>query len=431
MWGDLPPDALYLHGLRVLRRFAGQKLGRAVLAWAERATAARGKSCLRLDVMGDNPTIQAYYAAAGFRHVCDRIDRPWPASLYEKQVTTMAAADPGELTMRQATDADADGVFKMLEAAAEWLLARGILQWIPGQIQMDWLRERITRGEVYVATLDGMLAGSFRLIWSDQPTWGTQRADAGYVHGLVINRAFAGQGLGLRLLERAERLVAAAGRPYLRLDSMNDALIAYYMRAGFSLVGGKRWDHGAPHLFEKRVQRMSQSYTPAGALIITRATADEVETAVSVEESATSWLRSRGIEPGNPPRPLRDIIAECVDRGEVYLAKRDGVAAGKIILQDRDDGVWADLPGDAVYVHGFMVHRAFGGQGVGLAMLRWAETVTANRGKPLLRLDCDGANPELRAYYERAGFTHRGDLPLPHRLAARYERRADGDGRTA
>jgi GNAT superfamily N-acetyltransferase len=58
-----------------------------------------------------------------------------------------------------------------------------------------------------------MLAGSFRLIWSDQPTWGTQRADAGYVHGLVINRAFAGQGLGLRLLERAERLVAAAGRP--------------------------------------------------------------------------------------------------------------------------------------------------------------------------------------------------------------------------
>lgn len=343
----------------------------------------------------------------------------------------MTAADPGALTIRLATDADTDGVMGLLEAAAEWLLSRGIRQWLPGQIQMAWLRERIARGEVYVATQDGTLAGSFRLIWSDQPTWGTQRDDAGYVHGLVINRAFAGQGLGLRLLAHAERLVAAAGRPSLRLDCMSDALAAYYVRAGFTLVSGKRWDHGGPHLFEKRVVLGLETHMPEGALIITRATADEVETAVAIEESATSWLRSRGIEPGSPPRPLRDIIAECVARGEVYLAKRDGVAAGKIILQDRDDGVWGDLPGDAVYVHGFMVHRAFGGQGVGLAMLRWAEMVAANQGKPLLRLDCDGANPALRAYYERAGFTHRGDKPLANRLAARFERRVDGDGLTA
>ncbi|HKV86289.1 MAG TPA: GNAT family N-acetyltransferase, partial [Ktedonobacterales bacterium] len=282
-----------------------------------------------------------------------------------------------------------------------------------------------------IAELGGVLAGSFRLIWSDRPAWGSQPDDAGYVHGLVINRAFAGQGLGVRLPAHAEWLVAAAGRPYLRLDCINDALVAYYVRAGFALVSGKQWDHGGPHLFEKRVDNMAETQTPRGALIITQATPDEVDTAVAVEYSATDWLRSRGIEPGNPPRPLRDIIAECVDRGEVYLAKRDGVAAGKIILQDRDDGVWGDLPGDALYVHGFMVHRAFGGEGVGLAMLRWAETVAATRGKPLLRLDCDGANPGLRAYYERAGFTHRGDLLLPNRLAARYERRVDGDGQTA
>lgn len=162
---------------------------------------------------------------------------------------------------------------------------------------------------------------------------------------------------------------------------------------------------------------------PLEGFTITRATSDEVDTAVAVEDSATSWLRSRGIEPGYPPRPLRDIIAERVARGEVYLAKRNGAPAGKIILLDDDDGVWHDEPGDALYVHGFMVHREFGGQGVGLAMLRWAEAVAARRGKPLLRLDCDGENPALCAYYERAGFTRRGDKQLPNRLAARFERR--------
>jgi protein-tyrosine phosphatase len=345
----------------------------------------------------------------------------------------MAAANPGALTIRLATDADAEGVFELLEAAAEWLLSRDIRQWLPGEIRGDWLRQRIAGGEVYVATLDGVLAGSFRLIWSDEQTWGERPNDAGYVHGLVINRAFAGRGLGVRLLERAGQLVAEAGRTYLRLDCLtpNDALVAYYVRAGFAIVGEKRFTRASACLLQKRLAGAAERELTEDELTITRATADEVDTAVAVEESATSWLRSRGIEPGDPPRPLRDIIAECVDRGEVYLAKRDGVAAGKIILQSEDDGVWADLPGDAVYVHGFMVHRAFGGQGVGLAMLRWAETVAANQCKPLLRLDCDGANPELRAYYERAGFTHRGDLPLPHRLAARYERRADGDGRTA
>ena len=329
------------------------------------------------------------------------------------------------LAFRLATLDDAEAIMGLLEAAAEWLVSRGIRQWLPGQIRMDWLRERIADGEVYVATLDGELAGSFRLIWSDEPVWGTTPDDAGYAHGLVINRAFAGRGVGLRLLERAEQLVAARGRPYLRLDCMtaNAVLCDYYVRAGFTYRGDKHGTTWSASRFEKRVEDMAE-----GALVMTRATPDEVDTAVAIENSATSWLRSRGIEPGEPPRPLRDIIAECVARGEVFLGKRDGVAAGKIILQELDDGVWGEMPENALYIHGFMVHRAFAGQGVGLAMLRWAEYVAGQRGKTLLRLDCDATNPALRAYYERSGFTSQGDVRLAHRVAARYQRYVGTDG---
>jgi protein-tyrosine phosphatase len=205
--------------------------------------------------MGDNHAMRAYYEAVGFQHVCDRLDKPRPASLYEKQVLAMAAADPGALAVGPATPDDADSVFALLEAAAEWLVSRGIRQWLPGEVPMDWLLGRIAAGEVWVATLEGALVGSFRLIWSDEPSWGVQPDDAGYVHGLVVNRGFAGRGIGRRLLERAEQIVAEAGKPYLRLDCLtpNDALVEYYLCAGFRLAGEKRWEQRATQLFEKRV----------------------------------------------------------------------------------------------------------------------------------------------------------------------------------
>jgi ribosomal protein S18 acetylase RimI-like enzyme len=82
-------DALYLHGLRVLRAYAGQGIGRAILRWAEGRVAARGRIYLRLDCMADNAKLRAYYEEARFRYVGEQTDEDepdWRASLYEKRV---------------------------------------------------------------------------------------------------------------------------------------------------------------------------------------------------------------------------------------------------------------------------------------------------------------------------------------------------------
>lgn len=86
MWPDAPANALYVHGVRVIRRFAGRQVGRQMLLWAARQALAQGKAYLRLDVMANNPRIHAYYEFAGFVHVRDLADKPWPASLYEQHV---------------------------------------------------------------------------------------------------------------------------------------------------------------------------------------------------------------------------------------------------------------------------------------------------------------------------------------------------------
>ena len=44
VWGDLPEDAGYVHGLAIGRDFAGQGLGRELLRWAENARPSQAKS---------------------------------------------------------------------------------------------------------------------------------------------------------------------------------------------------------------------------------------------------------------------------------------------------------------------------------------------------------------------------------------------------
>ena len=121
--------------------------------------------------------------------------------------------------------------------------------------------------------------------------------------------------------------------------------------------------------------------------------------------------------------PLRLIVARRVENGSIYLARVGGAPAGTVTLAWDDRIVWPDAPeGDAGYVHGLAVARAFAGRQIGLAILRWVEGYVAGLGKPFVRLDCNGDNPALRAYYVRAGYTHRGDVSVG-RLASRYEKR--------
>jgi ribosomal protein S18 acetylase RimI-like enzyme len=89
IWGTRPDDALYLHGLRVLRAYAGRGIGRSILRWAEEQVAAQGRMYMRLDCMADNTKLRAYYEDAGFRCVGEQTDKDepdWRASLYEKRV---------------------------------------------------------------------------------------------------------------------------------------------------------------------------------------------------------------------------------------------------------------------------------------------------------------------------------------------------------
>jgi protein-tyrosine phosphatase len=154
---------------------------------------------------------------------------------------------------------DAAAVCRLRDAAAEWLLSRGIEQWRPGEVSEARLASRAEAGELFVSRVDGSVVAAVVVAFEDSPIWGPDAGEAGYVHALVIDRRYAGSRLGRRLLRQAERLIMARGRIRVRLDCVatNGRLRAYYRQAGYQEVGERsfRPDSGwSPvTLFEKQL----------------------------------------------------------------------------------------------------------------------------------------------------------------------------------
>lgn len=128
-----------------------------------------------------------------------------------------------------------DLVASILEEAAAWLAARGIRQW-PARFRPEVIQPAIEAGETWLFRVDGEAAGTITIDDAD-PVWADSGDPALYLHRLAIRRSFPG--LGGRILDWADARAATQGRRYLRGDCLaaNDALLAYYLRAGFSTRG--------------------------------------------------------------------------------------------------------------------------------------------------------------------------------------------------
>jgi ribosomal protein S18 acetylase RimI-like enzyme len=142
-------------------------------------------------------------------------------------------------TIRRAQAEDAPAIAALMDEAAAWLAETGTTTWRPGQVDEERVLAWMTTGRVYLAVDGRAVGGVVRVAWTDEPVWGPQPPDAGYVHSLVVARSAAGQGLGRRLVSHAEEVVRASGRPTVRLDHVagNPRLERWYTDAGYLIVG--------------------------------------------------------------------------------------------------------------------------------------------------------------------------------------------------
>lgn len=105
-----------------------------------------------------------------------------------------------------------------------------------------------------------------------------------------------------------------------------------------------------------------------------------------------------------------DWVARCVDENEgcVQVAERDGSLVGyAFVLPESMAFVW-----DAAVLNELYVQPDYRGEGVADALMDEAIEVARDQDLPLDRmvLDVDRENQRARAFYERYGFEHWGEM---------------------
>jgi ribosomal protein S18 acetylase RimI-like enzyme len=149
----------------------------------------------------------------------------------------------GSLSIRVAAGDDARAVLRLRDDLAAWMVQRRIDLWQPGEMPLTWVEHSIAQGWFHTVWKQGELVGSVTVAWQEPFVWGASDTPAGYIHMLMVDRAYAGNGVGRSILGWAEGQIAASGRRLARLDcaTSNGRLCGYYEQAGYVAVGRRRF----------------------------------------------------------------------------------------------------------------------------------------------------------------------------------------------
>jgi len=175
------------------------------------------------------------------------------------------------LQLRLATESDEEAIIGLIDEAAEWLRGKGTDQW-----SEPWPTEAERRQRIVTALQarrtwilwDGHLPAATitaepdhtqgnGLVWPEE----TREDPSVYVCRLVVNRAYAGRGLGAALLDWAGHAARLArGAQWVRVDvwTTNFALHAYYKAQGFDFYrySQKADVYPSAALFQKRTDQI-------------------------------------------------------------------------------------------------------------------------------------------------------------------------------
>ncbi|MFI6168915.1 GNAT family N-acetyltransferase [Nocardia sp. NPDC051052] len=146
---------------------------------------------------------------------------------------------PEAAPMIVATPDDAEDIAKLRDRLAQWMVDKDIKAWVPGEYPAATVAEEAARGEWFLWRDETRaLIGVVRVIWHDPEFWGTDDAEAGYIHGLMVAPEWRGGDVGDRIIQFCADYTLANGVTRQRLDfsANNPVLRKYYTARGFTAL---------------------------------------------------------------------------------------------------------------------------------------------------------------------------------------------------
>jgi GNAT superfamily N-acetyltransferase len=155
----------------------------------------------------------------------------------------------------------------------------------------------------------------------------------------------------------------------------------------------------------------------AGALTIRPGGEADGPTVVALFDEAVEWLVERGqtgqwgATPFDERPGLRDRVHEFRIGGGLYIAERDGVPVGVLVVGPAP-AYAPPVPVPELYVVLLLSSRQSAGEGIGGLLVNKAIELGYERGAQVLRVDCWAHAPGLVRWYERQGFSRSSRFEL-------------------
>lgn len=154
--------------------------------------------------------------------------------------------------------------------------------------------------------------------------------------------------------------------------------------------------------------------SPGGELSIVRATRDDLYSLLSLFDETVTWLNARGLanqwgaELFSTSLHRHKQFLDWINDGSFFIACLQNRLVGSLAINAVAPWYiihrWKKFPASALYLEAFTTSRQFSGQGLGRAILQWAEYYAHGIGKTAIWLDCWAENAPLVRYYQQAGF---------------------------
>jgi ribosomal protein S18 acetylase RimI-like enzyme len=147
------------------------------------------------------------------------------------------------MTIRPATRSDLPDLMKLVKGVVPLMREAGNFQWDDTYPNETVFGQDIDKAQLWVADIDGQLAGVAALTEDQEPEYAqvgfdiSQRAIV--THRLAVDPAFRGQGIAAALLNQAEKLALERNVAFLRIDtnSENQVTQKLFPKLGYQLAG--------------------------------------------------------------------------------------------------------------------------------------------------------------------------------------------------
>ncbi|MBD2756823.1 GNAT family N-acetyltransferase [Spirosoma validum] len=147
------------------------------------------------------------------------------------------------MTVRLATTSDLPALSTLLKRIIPLMREAGNYQWDDHYPNETVFSQDIAKEQLWVADIDGKLAGVAALTEDQEPEYAQVGFDlnqqAIVTHRLAVDPAFRGQGVAAALLNQAEQIALERGIAFLRIDtnSENQATQKLFPKLGYRYAG--------------------------------------------------------------------------------------------------------------------------------------------------------------------------------------------------